>query len=463
MQLIKEFASKLNSRKSVFIHVFGDSMIDENYKVKVSRISPECPNVNIIQSEDDVPSSSFPGGAANIAYQLSHFDLTARLFTFIDSYAYHIIRGHGVKHWAYVSLPEGHFVPIKKRYFEKGQQVVCRRDIEKSNYGLNSVSELHKQLKQKWGAFQAEPDVLIFSDYNKGFFSGDFNINWFESNAIKIVDPKQAPLEKWVGCTIFKPNKFEAEKLSRESDWKRQCDFFKSELRCKAVVITQEDEGVVGKVDDYFEYRPNIKTKPLDIVGAGDCFIGILSLAMVYGFSIEEAAKIAFHGGFMYVQQQQRGLFGPWSFHSIGKILKSYAFLKERNYKLVFANGCFDLIHSGHLQTLEIARSKGDKLVVAVNSDDSVRRLKGDSRPVLTLNDRMKLLAALDCVDFVISFDDDTPESLIQEIRPNILVKGSDWIGKEVAGANYVDEIFYVPLIEGNSTTSIIDKIRGNK
>jgi D-beta-D-heptose 7-phosphate kinase/D-beta-D-heptose 1-phosphate adenosyltransferase len=464
MELLQRFVNCLEDKtRSVFIHIVGDSMIDEDYQVKVTRISPECPNVNILLSGDDKPFRKFPGGAANVCYQLNNFNVVNRLFTFTDGESYNIFKEHGITRWGNVNLPYECKIPRKRRFYEKGFQVVDRWDIEKSQYGLENglLEYFQNELYKNWLPFQAEPEAIIFSDYNKGIFSNEFNLSCFDTKAITVVDPKAAPLEKWKGCTVFKPNSKEAEVLSGLKDWKLQCDFFQQELGCRGVVITQEGDGVVGKEElEYFEYRPNHSVKPLDIIGAGDCFISMLTLALVYNFSLKEAAQIAFHGGLMYVQQKQRGMFGPWSFHSTGKIIKNLEVLKDRNYKLAFTNGCFDLIHSGHLHTLEYAKSKGDKLVIAVNSDASIKRLKGDSRPILPLAERMKLLAALDCVDFVISFEEDTPLKLIEAIKPDVLVKGSDWIDKEVAGSNCVKEMCYVPLVEGHSTSEIIKKIK---
>lgn len=464
MELLQKFVNCLEDKSRViFIHIVGDSMIDEDYHVKVTRISPECPNVNILLSGDDKPFRRFPGGAANVCYQLNNFNVVNRLFTFIDEESYQTMRSHGINRWGNISLLEGSRIPIKRRFYEKGFQVVDRWDIEKPQYGLddNSLKYLQSKLYKNWLAFQAEPDVIIFSDYNKGIFSGDFNLSCFDTKAITIVDPKVAPLDKWKGCTIFKPNSKEAESLSGLKDWKLQCDFFQEKLGCRGVIITQEGDGIVGKeASEYFEYRPNHSVKPLDIIGAGDCFVSTLALALAYKFNLKESAQIAFHGGLMYVQQKQRGMFGPWSFHSTGKIINNLEVLKERNYKLVFTNGCFDLIHSGHLHTLEYAKSKGDKLVIAVNSDASVKRLKGDTRPILSLSERMKLLAALDCVDFVVSFEEDTPIKLIEAIKPDVLVKGADWIDKEVAGSSFVKEMCYVPLVTGHSTSEIIKKIK---
>src|SRR5581483_6875996 len=322
MELLHRFAECLD-KKTIFIHIIGDSMLDEDYQVQVTRISPECPNVNILLSDHDNPLRVLPGGAANVCYQLNNFNVISRLFTFIDTKAYNIVKKYGINYWGKVHLPEGYFIPRKKRFYEKGFQVVDRWDIEKVNYGLDDIKLrcLQTDLSKYWSAFQAEPDVIIFSDYNKGLFAKDFKLDWYKTEAITIVDPKAAPLDRWKNCTVFKPNSKEAVALSGLYDWRAQCNFFQKELNCSAVVITQEGDGVVGKdQSDYFEYRPVHKIKPVDIIGAGDGFIAILGLAIAHGFNVREASQIAFHGGLMYVQQQQRGMLGPWSFHSSGKI-----------------------------------------------------------------------------------------------------------------------------------------------
>lgn len=460
MELINEFSRRLESNKrSIFIHVIGDALLDQDYKIEANRISPECPNVNILQSPDDKPFRQFPGGAANVCYQLNNFNVICRLFSFIDDEAYNIIRDKGVKYWGLIRLPQGHFIPRKRRYYAQGFQVVARWDIEKANYGLESLKDLQNELLNTWQIFQAEPDAIIFSDYNKGLFN-DLSINRIKTNAITIVDPKAAPLERWKGCTVFKPNAKEARELSGLQDWKAQCDYFKEALGCKVVIITQAGDGIVGKTDDYFEYRPNVQIHPVDIVGAGDCFAGMMALAMTLEFNAEQAAKIAFHGGLLCVQQKERGSFGPWSFGN--KIIKDLDLFKKRNYKLVFTNGVFDIMHVSHLNMLKFAKAQGDKLIVALNSDESVRRLKGESRPIIGLEDRMKMIAALECVDFVTSFNEDTPFELIKKLSPAFIVKGADYKKEEIAGHEIVgvENVILYPYEPGNSTSLIIDKLK---
>lgn len=464
MELLDQFVKKLeNNKDQVSVHVYGDSMIDEDYEVKVNRISPESPNVNILRCEHFVPFRKYPGGAANVCYLLKNFKANSRLFTYLDEEAAAYLQEH-LPNLVHAVLPEGHFIPRKKRFYEKSSsQFTQRIDIEVPNYGLDIVrlDELNRIVSIPRTVDIETPDVIIFSDYNKGFFNGNFSLDSFEKNPIKIVDPKAAPLERWIGCDVFKPNAREATELTGLTNWQAQCDDLQERLKCKCVIITQEGNGIVGKIwNSYYEYRPHLHVKPVDIVGAGDCFVAVLALALAHKFTPVEAAKIAFHGGIFYVQQKHRGMFGPWSFRMGGKILNDIDILKERNYKLAFTNGCFDLFHAGHLKSLQAARACADRLVVAVNSDRSVRELKGDNRPIMPLSERMELLAALECVDYVISFDEATPLQLIEEIKPDVLIKGSDWQGKGIVGEELVKEVCYVPLLEEHSTTRIIEKIK---
>jgi D-beta-D-heptose 7-phosphate kinase/D-beta-D-heptose 1-phosphate adenosyltransferase len=454
MELIKKFLDR-NAKKTIFLHVIGDSVVDECYKVKVTRISPESPNVCVMVSEDAKPSIVLPGGAANICYQLKNFNVRPRLFSLIDDEAYDIFVKCGISFFGRISIDE--LIPRKKRFYDGNVQVSNRWDVEKK---LN-CQEKALELIKLWQGFQAEPDVVIISDYDKGLFKSE-QLSFFNlTGKVVIVDPKKPPLEKWKGCTIFKPNANEAFELSGGlTHWIKQCDFFQDTLGCQSVVITQEGRGVVGKFNNkYFEYVPGYKVTPSKITGAGDCFVGVLALAVAHGFPVDEAAIIAFEAGLLYVQANFNEVITPWQFQKQSKFATTEE-LKNRNYKLVFANGCYDILHAGHLETLKVAKSNGDKLVVAVNSDASVSRLKGSKRPVVPLQERMDLLAALECVDYVISFDEDTPLRLIEDIRPDVLVKGADWKDKVVVGSEIAKEVIFIPLVEDKSTTNIIEKIK---
>jgi D-beta-D-heptose 7-phosphate kinase/D-beta-D-heptose 1-phosphate adenosyltransferase len=461
MREISKFLER-NGAKKLSVYVIGDGMVDEYYKVRVTRISPESPNVCVMLSETDQPDALLPGGAANVCYQLRNFNCTAKLFCWTDGYADRVYDEAGLTYQG-TALPGELRVPRKKRYFDGDIQVSDRWDVERFNCGLGEDLEKwqdHVAWQVQCGFVQDSPDVVILSDYNKGlFFNGAEDFMHRVGSVPIIVDPKRGPLDKWKGCTVFKPNAVEAEALSGLAHWKDQCRFFKQELGCNAVVITQSGHGVVGLTDKFFEYRPAHEVNASKIMGAGDCFISILALAIGHGFKVEEASALAFEAGALYVQNKTYQPITPWQLQKQSKFV-SPGELVNRTYKLVFTNGCFDILHSGHLESLRIAKSKGDKLVVAVNSDASVSRLKGPKRPVVPLEERMELLAALECVDYVVSFEEDMPQNLIEKIKPDVLIKGADWQHKHVAGADVVKEVCFVPLVSDKSTTNIIEKIK---
>jgi D-beta-D-heptose 7-phosphate kinase/D-beta-D-heptose 1-phosphate adenosyltransferase len=435
-------------------------MVDEYLSVKVNRISPEFP-MPIMWSSQAVPTKR-PGGAANVAYQFKHFNVDTQLFCFWDYYAVEVFKGHGLL--VDCAWGDACCLPIKRRFLDGSTQIV-RHDIETELCGFTptqigeNIEKFRSVITDK--IHTAKPDVAIFSDYNKGFFedqsiegSGVYLLDLYDG-VTTIVDPKKGPLGKWHGCTIFKPNAKEACELSGYSNWRDQSRFFQDKLGCKAVVITEGGERVTGiESDELFEYRPNRPIHVESVIGAGDCFAAMFALAVGYGFTVSESAEIAWNAGAVYVQRNMNSPIIPAEVSWDGIVRPED--LAKRDFKLVFANGCFDLLHEGHLQTLEFAKSKGKKLVVALNSDASVKRLKGEDRPIKPLNQRMAVMAALEMVDFVVSFSEDTPLEVIQKIRPDVLVKGGDWETGTIVGADIVPEVYRAPVCQGLSTTNFL-------
>lgn len=450
--LIRRFLLS-NLESKVNIHCVGDAMIDQYYEVATSRISPEAP-VSIIQSasEDRIER---PGGAANVAYQLRHYQVESKLICFADLHASEVYRAHNLPYYHCCNYSVQ--TPRKKRFLDNGIQVK-RWDVETPNYGLTDNDSLQAQRESLHSCKQLGnlPDVAILSDYGKGFFSyhGSDWVGRYR-DTVTIVDPKTA---SWPWCTIFKPNAKEAEQLTGRKDWRMQCDLLRQ--NCKSVVITQGGDGVVGwdgGTNEYFEYRPDQRVQTRSVIGAGDCFVAHLALAVAHKFSVAEAAEIAFRAGAIYVQNALNRPVVPAELAEDKLVLPGD--LYSRDFKLVMTNGCFDILHSGHVQLLQYAKTLGDKLCVAVNSDVSVKLLKGDKRPIIPLIERMKMLAGLGCVDFVISFDEETPYNLYSRLRPDVLVKGSDWDGNMI-GANFAKEAATYPLVKGFSTTNIIERIK---
>jgi D-beta-D-heptose 7-phosphate kinase/D-beta-D-heptose 1-phosphate adenosyltransferase len=450
--LIRKFLD-LSHKQKYNIHCVGDAMVDEYYEVKVDRISPEHP-MPVMLCQNEVCRK--PGGSANVAYQFKHTNTDVQLVTLYDPNAIKIFYKEGINP-SYLGIEAA--LPIKRRFMQKGVQVAPRLDIEYPNCKLTDIEiDEYFQLIKNFINKNEKPDAVIFSDYNKGFFNSNKNFIELYPNSITIVDPKSHDLRKWKNCTIFKPNAKEAEDLSGYKDWKMQCHYFAEKLDCQAVIITNAGQGIKGWfAGDLFEYAPEYdKLDVQSVIGAGDCFAAFLALALCVGLDPIAAAKIAYHAGLTYVKQRlNRPIVLAELIHN--KIVQPQD-LKNRDFNLVFTNGCFDILHSGHIETLKFARSKGDKLVVAINSDESVSRLKGLDRPIVPLVHRLTNISNLNCVDYVVVFDEDTPLETIKKIRPNSLVKGSQYNIDDVIGGEYVDNIFLSPMIENFSTTRIINK-----
>lgn len=449
--LIDRFLEKNRNRK-LNVHCLGDSMIDEYANVSVNRISPEAPMSIFLANSDEYIQK--PGGAANTVYQLSNFNTNSILVSFSDDLSVKVWTEHGIPLYC---LGLEAKLPIKRRFLDKGIQV-ARHDIEVVNCGikeelLESVPKLVKNSIDVYG----NPDIVICSDYNKGFFYNTEKLFSNYTNSIIIVDPKKGPLKKWQGCHVFKPNVVEAYELSGETNWKIQSKYFQKELSCKSVVITDGGSKVCGISDnEHFCYIPDKKVNVESTIGAGDAFCAIFALAIGHGFTANESAEIAWNAGAIYVQNKMNRPIVPAEL-SLNKIVHPLD-LAKRDFKLTFTNGCFDAgLTKGHVELLKFAKSQGNKVVVALNSDSSVKSLnKGGNRPVLNLDERMTILGALECVDFVVSFDESTPLRLIEQISPEIIVKGGDYKKEEVVGYGLA-EVKICPYISCVSTT---DKIK---
>lgn len=454
-KLIEHFIDNVR-KKTTSVHCVGDSMIDEYYNVKISRISPEYP-IPVMLCQNQFESK--PGGAANVALQFKYLNSNVKLITFPDPNAYDIFEKHNL------NVVNNNFIearlPVKRRFLDNDVQVAPRLDIEFPNCNLHIVEQnfIHN-VNHTIITNSEKPDVAILSDYNKGFFNYKNYIDVYKKFKVKtIVDPKIGNLEKWKYCSIFKPNKNEAKELSGFEDWKRQVKFFQKQLRCEAVVITDSGNGIKGLYNNkLFEYYPPSNVDAQSVIGAGDCFAAFLGSAVAHGFKPDDAAKIAYHAGLRYVQKSKNS---PVSLLELNNNkLVAPDLLSNRDFKLVFTNGCFDILHSGHLEVLNFAKNKGDKLVVALNSDSSIKKLKGSNRPINSLEDRIKILSELKCVDYIVCFDEETPENLINLISPDVLVKGGDYNDKQIVGSNKVMEVYTSNYIANKSTSKIIEQIQ---
>lgn len=449
---MNELSGRLNDFRPK-IAVCGDSILDKYYNVNANKVSPEFP-IPILHSSTKGPDFVCPGGAANVCAQLRNFNFDVSLFSLTNETIKEISGAINMDGCIFSKS-----VPIKKRYYSEGFPL-CRIDQEGKNYNLPLDDLKRLQTKIIENLFSSGPyDAIIFSDYDKGLFTDLRDFIPEDTDSITIVDPKNGPVERWRGCTIIKPNAYEAEQMTGFSYWKDQCEYLMSKTGCQAVVITRAGDGIVGNVQGaWFEYEPEHRVSAKSVVGAGDCFIAFLAMCMCHSIDIRKAVKIAFDACSLYVQGTYNKPIYPYQIE--GSKFADPRNLINRDFSLAFSNGCFDILHAGHVELLKFAKSKADKLAVGINTDQSVAKQNKKHSMVNCLKDRKAIIAALEYVDFVFEFNDDTPYDLINTLRPEVLVKGSDW--PVPVGSDLVDQVFSFDLLEGYSTTSIIEKIRSD-
>ena len=486
MERLKEIFFKKNKINAL---VVGDIMLDEYVWGKVDRISPEAP-VQIIK----VDSRNYVlGGAANVAHNLADMGATVEICSVIgDDDNGKILNGlisrTGIGNSG-VFPESGRKTTLKTRVIAHNQQVV-RVDEEtaipvKKETREKTLSYIEKRIKLF--------DGIILSDYAKGLLAEDLIANLMKlckkAKKIILVDPKGMNYRKYRGATIITPNLKELELASgikldssleevNENEIRRASEKVMEETNCNTVIVTRGKDGmsVCRRGKNTVHIKAEAK-EVYDVSGAGDTAIAALGLALFSGFDEVIGARLANIAAGIVV-----GKIGAATatkeeilkkidddFSIVDKFLmpKQLPFvvsrLKANNKKIVFTNGCFDLLHIGHIFLLQKAKSFGDVLIVGLNSDESVRNLKGDKRPLISEKERALVLSALNCVDYIVIFSEDTPLKLLNEIKPDVLVKGGDYKRHEVVGhkevESYGGRVELIPVFQGSSTTMLIEKI----
>ena len=470
--MIKDFYLKDNLE----ITVIGDAMLDKYIIGSSDRISPEAP-VPVVKVNDEIYK---PGGAANVALNLSSLGSNTTLIGVTGKDAsstavIDLLKKNNIKK----ALSKSDHPTISKTRILASQQQLIRIDNEEEfseTDWQSSLSHYKKHISFK------KNKVLIISDYGKGTLK---NIPLIIREAKKtkktiLVDPKGDDFEKYKSADIITPNLYEFErvvgKISSESEiTKKGKDLIKS-LRLNSLLITRGSDGMTlldkrnGKVirEDF----PTEARDVFDVSGAGDTVIASIAAGLAGGFSLSESIRLANIAAGIVVgksgtatvnQAELVPYLGLSESYVTSSEIKAYSQdLHERDKKIVFTNGCFDILHAGHVEYLTAAKEMGDKLIVAINTDRSVRKLKGSSRPINTLAHRAKVLASLQCVDKVVFFDEETPINLIKTIKPDVLVKGGDYKIKDIVGYKEVTKsggsVVTIPLFEGLSTSKIIAK-----
>ena len=459
--------------------VVGDLMADRYQWGEVQRISPEAPVpvVRIIREELRL------GGAANVAHNLAALGCRVSICGLVgrDSTAGDLIeRLTGLRiDTAGVIADESRPTTVKLRVMARHQQML-RCDWEKSHPAAPELTEqLLGQVRDRAGDFAA----IVVSDYGKGVVGETLMAGLIKAGKKHglpvIVDPKGIDFAKYRGVDCLTPNESEAATVARmdignEDDALRAGRLLMEELGLERMCMTRGANGVLAiERGGGHQFLPARAREVYDVTGAGDTFISMMSGLIAAGEPFFQAVSLAnLAAGIavgrvgtatVTVSDMLSAADQPFRLYTPGDIGEIADGLRAQGKRIVFTNGCFDLLHAGHIQYLRDSRGMGDTLIVGINSDDSVRRLKGPNRPVIGVDDRAHVLSALAFVDYVVVFDEDTPLEMIRRIRPAVLTKGADYTVNTVVGhelmAEWGGEVRLIPLKENRSSSGIIDRI----
>ena len=435
------------------ITVIGDVMIDWYLHGESSRISPEAPVpvVNFKESKFQL------GGAANVANNLKHLEIEPFLIGAIGNDHFgSLLKEHLKAEKIKFNLStEKSFQTICKQRLMSSNQQLARIDYEKYFHGSKLTNIFNTFIRNI-----AKTDLIIVSDYGKGTI---FNARKLKKKIL--IDPKGKDFTKYKGANLITPNKAEFEnimgKVGSKRDLANKAKKMLEDLNLESLIVTLGSEGmyVLTKSNkkitgDFINAYPQ---EVFDVSGAGDTTISALGAALSEGNDIFSAAEFANLAASISVSKLGT------STVSKDEVTSLEASKGNKEQVIVFTNGCFDIIHSGHLDLLKEARSYGDKLIVGLNSDKSISKLKGPDRPIIGQSERKKILSALKFVDEVIIFNEENPLKLIKKLKPSILVKGADYSKEQVVGGEFVEsyggEIKLVKLTKGKSSSKIINKL----
>ncbi|KAA6209808.1 bifunctional D-glycero-beta-D-manno-heptose-7-phosphate kinase/D-glycero-beta-D-manno-heptose 1-phosphate adenylyltransferase HldE [Avibacterium paragallinarum] len=461
--------------------VLGDVMLDRYWFGATNRISPEAP-VPVVRVQENEERA---GGAANVAMNIASLNVPVQLLGLTGQDEAGIALSSMLEKQGidcnFVQLAS-HPTITKLRVLSRHQQLL-RLDFEEDFHNVQS-DELLAKLQSAVQNFGA----LILSDYGKGTLNAVQSMIQIarQANVPVLIDPKGTDFERYRGATLLTPNMSEFEavvgKCQNEEDIVEKGLKLIREIELKALLVTRSEKGMTLLRPEQPPFHlPTEAKEVFDVTGAGDTVISVSATALADGRSFEEACYLANVAAGIVVGKLGTSTvsnvelenaihgrtttgFGVMNEQQLKEVVRQ---AKKRGEKIVMTNGVFDLIHPGHISYLDNARKLGDRLIVAVNSDASVKRLKGESRPINSLDARMAVLAGLSAVDWVVEFTEDTPQRLISEILPDLLVKGGDYKPEDIAGGKEViangGEVKVLNFEDGFSSSNVINKIQSLK
>jgi D-beta-D-heptose 7-phosphate kinase/D-beta-D-heptose 1-phosphate adenosyltransferase len=463
--------------------IVGDLILDRYVTGDVQRISPEAP-IPILQAQD---AEMRLGGAGNVAANLRSMEAEVEVVGVVgdDDRAaclLELLEGLGVTATGVLRTPDR--PTTEKTRLIGGAQQILRVDWEDAQPVAGETAAL---LIDGIGARIAAAGAVVLSDYGKGVLTDDVLaavIDTARAQGVPVlVDPKGSDYTRYRRATLVTPNRKEAElalgrPLSTRADVAAAAEELLATAELDAAVITLGADGIHHRSADGAEGHVRALARAVfDVTGAGDTVIALLALGHAAGCGLEESVRLANHAASIVVGRRGAGTVTRAELAGVlgagraatGAVLapedleEHLAAWRSAGRRIVFTNGCFDIVHAGHVDYLRRASERGDVLIVGVNDDESVRRLKGAGRPINPIADRLVVLAALEMVDAVVPFPEDTPARIIEEVTPDVLVKGEDWEDKGVVGREWVEqhggEVFLAPLLPGRSTTAIAERL----
>ncbi|MBP2315160.1 D-glycero-beta-D-manno-heptose-7-phosphate kinase [Azospirillum soli] len=479
---MSDLARHIESLSRARVLCVGDVMLDRFIYGSVDRVSPEAP-IPVLRIERE---ASMLGGAGNVAANLMALGSACRFVSVVgeDPAGLEIVRlvaretgdGGGL-----VSEP-GRQTTVKTRFIGNRQQLL-RADAE-TVAAIDSAEEV--MVAARTGMLTV--GAVILSDYGKGVLTTDLAMQLIhaarEAGLPVVVDPKGDDYSHYRGASVVTPNRKELMQATgmpadTDAEVEAACRFLIDACGIEAIVATRSERGMSVVTRDRATHLPAEAREVFDVSGAGDTVVATLTAALSVGIDLTDAARLANLAAGIVVGKvgtavvrapellstlhQQEWRHGEEKVATLAQAVEQAERWRQRGKRVGFTNGCFDLLHPGHISLLNQAKAACDVLIVGLNSDASVKRLKGETRPIQSETARATVLASLACVDRVVIFGEDTPETLIRALRPDVLVKGADYTIATVVGSDFVQSyggsVVLAQLVEGQSTTNTIKRM----
>jgi D-beta-D-heptose 7-phosphate kinase / D-beta-D-heptose 1-phosphate adenosyltransferase len=476
----REPAARIPRLCSPRVVVVGDVMLDEYVAGASDRISPEAPVpvVRVLRRELVL------GGAGNVAANIASLGGRPDVVAAVGALAGVADPAVGEKLLAIGASDRG-LVPCADRLTTRktrllaGMHQIARFDEE----SISPLADAERdEILRRAEERLAEADLMVLSDYGKGVLTPAVITELMraaqEHRLPTVVDPKGPDFRRYRGATLLTPNAREARVAvgapPDDDDWNAITGRLVEEADVAAIAVTCGPAGIVlrRREDREVRHLPTRALDVFDVIGAGDTVVAALAVAIGSGLDLVTAAELANQAAGVVVQKRGTSTVslrelaagshasGADKVMTMAEAVALVDEMRRRGGRVVFSNGCFDLLHAGHVDLLEKARRLGDVLIVGLNSDASVRRLKGEGRPIYSLATRARILASLAAVDAVVPFDEPTPAELIRQLAPELLVKGGDYDVEKIVGRQHAGDVVTIPIVERQSTTSTLQRIR---